>query len=140
DRVQLKLHRETRELPVYWLVVDKKGMKIEATGTGHGGRVRNGRGLLDAKDQSMHMLAYWLEGAIGRRVVDKTGVSGGFDFKLEWSPTIGEPNPDRAEVASDPGLPTLFTALQEQLGLRLEAHKGPIEVLVIDRAEKPSEN
>jgi uncharacterized protein (TIGR03435 family) len=74
-------------------------------------------------------------------VVDRTGLTAHYDFKLEWTPdpTSSEPR-DFGSSASDPAGPTLFTAIQEQLGLRLEALKGPVEIFVIDHVEKPSEN
>ena len=82
---------------------------------------------------------------MGRPVVDKTGLTGKYDFVLEWTPDVGaEPALKASGMASRagpaPGGPTIFTALQEQLGLRLESQKGPVENIVIDRAEKPSEN
>jgi len=79
-------------------------------------------------------------------VVDKTGLTGKYDFVLEWTPDIGAgggaPGLTDGPNASVPGVPgpTIFTALQEQLGLKLESQKGPVENIVIDRAEKPSEN
>ena len=92
------------------------------------------------------MLALNLFNELGRRVIDKTGLTGKYDFELKWTPTQPSaaplsPPPQRPEsaLAADPG-PSLFTALQEQLGLRLESEKGPVEVLVIDRAERPSKN
>ena len=76
---------------------------------------------------SIHTLADTLAGYVSRSVIDKTGLQGDFDFKFDWSP-------------QDPNSPSIFTALQEQLGLKLESEKGPVEFLVIDHAEKPSEN
>ena len=79
---------------------------------------------------SMTGLANFLDSELERPVIDKSGLKGGFDFKLEWSP----------DQTSDSTVPSIFTALQEQLGLRLESGKGPVEILVIDSIEKPSEN
>src|ERR1051326_4113449 len=140
DRFQVKLHRETHQMPVYWLTVDKKGRKMNPSGEGKGGRVRNGKGLLEADDLTMPMLARWLEQAMERPVVDRTGLSGGYNVRLKWTVGVGEVGYDPSEAAVDSGLPTLFTAIQENLGLRLESGRGPIEVVVIDRAEKPSDN
>jgi uncharacterized protein (TIGR03435 family) len=78
-------------------------------------------------------------------VIDRTGLKGNFDFKLEWTPDPGQPaallgNGPDAPPPPDPNGPSVFTAVQEQLGLRLESQKGPVEMLVIDKVEKPSEN
>ena len=80
-----------------------------------------------ATKMSLPDFAGTLSGYTGRIVIDKTGLQGGFDFKFEWSP-------------QDPNAPSIFTAIQEQLGLKLEPAKGPVEFLIIDHAEKPSEN
>ena len=87
----------------------------------------------------MDELAASLGNRVGRPVIDKTGLSGKFGFELSWVADLilatGTPDPG-ADISG----PSIFTALQEQLGLRLDSQKGPIEVLVIDRAEKPAEN
>jgi uncharacterized protein (TIGR03435 family) len=82
-----------------------------------------------------------LSGRAGRVVVDKTGLKGSYDFELTWVPATGERDdgPVAGDVA-DPDGATLFTALQEQLGLRLQPARGPVETLVIDHAEKPDTN
>ena len=83
---------------------------------------------------------------LGRPVIDKTGLTGLFDVKLEWTPGSEQapgpfgPNPDAPPPPADSSGPSIFTALQEQLGLRLDSTKGPVEVVVIDSAQKPSEN
>ena len=90
----------------------------------------------------MPAFATTLSGFVGRPVVDRTGLNGGFDFNLTWTPEqtpqgprpLGAPEPPPV----DPNGPSLFTALREQLGLKLESTKGPVDVLVIDRAEKPA--
>ena len=78
---------------------------------------------------------------VGRVVVDHTGLAGAYDFNLTWTPD-NMPNrpPGAPEVPIDPNGPSIFTALQEQLGLKLDSQKGPVSVLVIDRAEHPDEN
>jgi uncharacterized protein (TIGR03435 family) len=87
-----------------------------------------------------------LSSALGRTVVNKTGLSGFVDIQLHWAPDPGETGPFgpvpglQPPPPSDPAGPSIFTALQEQLGLRLESSKGPVDVLVIDSIEKPSEN
>ena len=77
--------------------------------------------------------------AVGRRVIDRTGLTGRFDFDLEWTPLVTPPGPAPPGVPSDAG-PTIFTALQEQLGLKLESTKETIPVLVIDSVNQPSPN
>jgi uncharacterized protein (TIGR03435 family) len=87
----------------------------------------------------MTRVARSLTGEVGRTVVDLTGLTGNYDFTLEWTPEqASSPGPDSAAVP-DSGAPSIFTALQEQLGLKLETRKHPIDML-IDRVEKPSEN
>jgi uncharacterized protein (TIGR03435 family) len=83
-------------------------------------------------------LTDFLSGALDHPVIDETGLSGAYDFKLEWSPDLA--NPDKTPDANAPGGPSIFTALQEQLGLRLESKRGPAPVYVIVKIEKPSEN
>jgi uncharacterized protein (TIGR03435 family) len=131
DRFQLKLHQETRALPAYDLVVAKGGSKLQPSksggksiGTSH--RHFNGEGL------TMTIIAEELSKIAGRVVVDKTGLDGRYDFKLQWTP-------DDA-VAGDNDPPTLFTAIQEQLGLKLEPAKEPVPVLVIDHVDQPTPN
>jgi uncharacterized protein (TIGR03435 family) len=105
-----------------------------------------GRGTLKGQAVGLGMLALNLSIELGRRVIDKTGLSGKYDFELKWTPTQPSAAPlspplqtPESALAADPG-PSIFTALQEQLGLRLESEKGPVEVLVIDRVERPSKN
>jgi uncharacterized protein (TIGR03435 family) len=139
DRFQLKVHREKREGPVYALVVDKKGPKLTPSTAADstfsaGGGTRAVR--LTFQKRTMEYLALQLsnQGGLGREVLDKTGLTGTYDFNLHWAPgTDGNPPPDSNE-------PGVFTALQEQLGLKLEPQKAPVEMLVIDHAEKPSPN
>jgi uncharacterized protein (TIGR03435 family) len=97
---------------------------------------------------SLSEFASLLAQQLGRPVKDKTGLEGKFDFKLEWTPDegirgvgpVGEGTPHEGSSAADSSGPSIFTALQEQLGLKLESDKGPAEILVIDRVEKPSAN
>ena len=93
----------------------------------------------------MEGLAQYLTGMLRRPVLDRTELKGSYDFKLEWTPDpegYGKLAEEKAEgtAAPDPSGPSIFTALQEQLGLKLESRKGPVEILVIDRAEKPFAN
>jgi uncharacterized protein (TIGR03435 family) len=137
DRFGLKFHRETRELTVYALVAEKNQkngpkfkVKTEGESTAmntHGGL---GKSQLVGTAVSMSALAGYIGNRLGRIVVDKTGLSESYDFTLEWAP----------DDAADTSVPSLVTALRGQLGLRLESQKSPVEVLVIDSLQKPSEN
>jgi uncharacterized protein (TIGR03435 family) len=144
DRFKLTLHREKKELPGYALVIGKSGLKVHEVE--HEGKswTRFGRGSLNGHEVSMPALADALSGRLGRPVVDSTGIKGFFDVNLEWTPDQSQPRGPKESVeplpADDGDGPTIFTALQEQLGLKLEPRKGPVEILVIDRIEKPSEN
>lgn len=129
ERFELKFHRESREMPVLTLKIAKGGPKLQPS-VGSGPEVRGGRGRLVTRNVTMGMFAAQLAGRVlDRPVLDQTGIQGEFDIKLEWTP---EESPD--------GGPSIFAALQEQLGLKLEAQKGMVEMLVIDHAEKPSAN
>jgi uncharacterized protein (TIGR03435 family) len=136
ERFKLAVHRETKELTVYALVVAKNGPKIQKADPGEGDTTSR-RGHLTAQRTSMHGLARFLAGPnvrLGRPVVDKTGLDGVFDFNLDWTPENSSQT--RADAP-----PSIFVALQEQLGLKLEAQKAPVEVLMVDHVEKiPTEN
>ena len=150
DRFQIKTHRETKELPIYALVIDKKGSKLQANAGEPGPQLRMGRGQLIGKKIPMAMVAQQLSQQLGRTVVDKTGLTGDFDFTLNWIPDPGQgggffgppPGPGGSEGSppGDPNGPSIFTAVQEQLGLKLESEKGPVEILVLDKVERPTEN
>jgi uncharacterized protein (TIGR03435 family) len=143
ERFQLKFHRETKELPVYALVLAKGGHKMKANNGDAPPNMRMNRGLLTSQRMPIQNLCNALANQLGRPVVNHTGLDGNFDYKLEWTP---DPSPsipgDSAEGAAtaDPGGPSLAAALLEQLGLRLESKKAPVEVIVIDRVTKPTEN
>ena len=148
DRFKLTLRRETKELPVYALVVAKNGPRLQQVEGGpsqpKGSQVRMGRGLINAQAAPITLLATQLSNQIGRSVIDRTGLTGNYDFKLEWTPEDGQPmalkgGEESPQPVSGSG-PSIFTAVQEQLGLKLESQKGPVEILIIDRIEKPSEN
>jgi uncharacterized protein (TIGR03435 family) len=152
DRFQLRVHREKREMPVYLLSVAKGGSKLrkmqEACTPGPngfcGGFVTR-IGLITGEKASLAQLADTLSVILDHPVLDQTGLEGLFnDVKLEWVPDETQygtwgPQAYKRSV-SDPSGASLFTAMQEQLGLKLESGKGAVEVLVIDAAEKPSEN
>ncbi len=135
DRFHLVVHTETKTLPVYDLVASKEGIKFkesadsgkESTGT----TVHNQ--MLTAHGVSMASFANTLFQQVHRTVIDKTGLTGRYDLALKWSL---EDSPDAVSDAA----PGIFTALREQLGLKLEPAKGPVVTLVVDHVEMPSEN
>jgi uncharacterized protein (TIGR03435 family) len=137
DRFKLTLHRETRQLATYALIVGKNGPKIHAVDAGQpSSSSRPGR--LQATKIPLKKLGDLLSQSLGQPVIDATGLTGVFDIDLQWSQDTANTN----DAAADGGNgPSIFTAIQEQLGLKLEPRKGPVEVLVIDQAEKaPTEN
>jgi uncharacterized protein (TIGR03435 family) len=147
DRFQLVAHKEMKEQPIYALVPAKNGPKLQETKeTGNQQSLMTNRGRSEGHAIQVGMLAQVLSGVLGRPVVDKTGLAGKYDFVLEWTPDVAADARAQGfgngitEPAPAPGGPTIFTALQEQLGLRLESQKGPVPNIVIDRVEKPSEN
>jgi uncharacterized protein (TIGR03435 family) len=144
DRFQLTTHREAKQMPVYLLVVAKDGPKLAAHNDA-GPKPRGGCGRLVGRRVTADAIATILSRQFEREVLNRTGLSGEYDFQLDFTPDAG---PCRAAAespggaaASDPsGLPSIYTALQQQLGLRLETSKGSVDFLVIDRVEKPSAN
>lgn len=134
ERFGLQTHQAQKGAAVYALVQAPKGHKLKASDGAAPrtmGDMRLGRGLLESEGAAIDLLARSLSEAVGKPVLDKTGLTGEFRFKLEWTPDTGEARADG---------PSLFTALQEQLGLKLEAAKAPVDQLVIDRIEKPTVN
>ena len=130
DRFKLVLHKDTKPLPAYALVVAKNGCKLKPVEGGHGSRSSWGRGKATMERGSMEGLANALSRILDRPVADETGLQGVFNFTLEWTP-------DGAEEAGA----SIFTAIQEQLGLKLEPRKVPAVYIVVDKAEKvPLEN
>lgn len=172
DRFGLKYHHEKRELPMYALVVAKGGLKMKPTkadqddpGTnapppgdpprpGDSGRPRMAKhmmmmnpGHLESTGASTEMLAHILSRQLGHTVVDKTGLSGEYDFALDYTPenmpmsiVPGAPEGGPKPEVPEQGGPSLFTAVEEQLGLKLEATKALVDVIVIDHIGQPSEN
>jgi uncharacterized protein (TIGR03435 family) len=166
DRFQLKIHRETRELPVYELTVAKNALKLKQVdppslptsgdpptlplpAPGPAGAVTlpkpppgplvlEGPGMFAASAMPFEDIPHFLSRLFGRPVIDKTGITGFYDVNLQFAPE-GFPGGVADAQAADPA-PSIFTALQEQLGLRLDSAKGPVEVLVIDNVRKPTEN
>jgi uncharacterized protein (TIGR03435 family) len=132
DRFHLTVHRETRELPVYDLVVAKGGSKLVVTKS-DGLMINHGRADLNGQGFTIAILAQELANDAGRVVVDRTGLDGRYDVDLKWTP-------DDVAGSADAQYPSLFASVQEQLGLRLDSAKGPVEVLVVDQVEMPSAN
>jgi uncharacterized protein (TIGR03435 family) len=143
ERFKLQVHTETRQLPEYELVLAKGGPKLhESTAAGLEAKqpgTRIGRGLIDAHGIPAAEFAGWLRSEVGRPVIDKTGLTGKYDFKVQWVPDESQPNSGGDAPPPDATGPSIFAAIQE-LGLKLEAIKGPVEVLVIDHVEKPTGN
>jgi uncharacterized protein (TIGR03435 family) len=161
DKFKLKVHFEPKEMPIYALLVRKNGQKMkEATpgdtyagglrfpngrAAGAGTLLPNGPGQIVGQGVQMAALALMLTRlGLGREVVDRTGLTGRYDFTLRFEPTYasrpvinGQPQALSEEEAT---APSVFTAVQEQLGLKLEATKGVVEGLVVDHVEPPSGN
>jgi uncharacterized protein (TIGR03435 family) len=137
ERFQLALHRETRQLPIFTLTVARNGPKLHAVESGQG-RTSGDAGRLEAKAISIQKLADLLARMAGTPVVDATGLKGVYDFVLEWSPDerLRMPGAPAEGAGAASGAPSLSTALEEQLGLKLASGKGPVEVLVVDRVER----
>ena len=135
ERFKLAIHHEHRTKQVYVLEVARNGPKLERAADGER-TTRNGRGLIDAKTITMDRFAEVLSRQMDLPVVNHTALEGAFSLKLEWTPESGKAGTEGA--AMEPGT-AIFSALQ-QLGLRLRLQKTPVEVIVIDHAEKPLEN
>jgi uncharacterized protein (TIGR03435 family) len=138
DRFALKVHQETRELPIYALVVSKGGPRFQPS-TINGTTINNGSSQITVKgsDHTLALLAEQLSRSLGRIVVDKTGLDGRYELSLRWTP---DDAPAGGATASADTGPSIFTAIQEQLGLKLESGKGPVPILVIDHLDLPSQN
>jgi len=164
ERFRLKFHRETRRLPVYALTLARARLKLQPAKEGtcqhwsldtppipmvidqkqstfcgfRGFGFEGTDQLLEMPGSNMTELSLALSKALRQTVIDKTGLPGEFDIKLRWSREAMTATPDSDSAAINTG-PTLFNALQ-QLGLKLESTRGPVEVVVIDHVEKPSAN
>ena len=133
SRFHFAYHRESRTLPIYALVATANGPKLQSAAEPEGRQIENwGKDHLNALNVPMPEFARVLQSRVGRTVTDATGIKGAFDFRLTWTPDATE--------AGDTSGPSIFTALQEQYGLKLESRKGPVEIFVIDRVEWPGEN
>ncbi len=155
DRLKLTTHRETRELPIYSLVIAKGGSKLQGTKSSAPGIPvpRGGVSVRTSRTGSgpitlsvLHCTNTELAGVfvphVGRTIIDKTGLTSVYDFTLQFLPDDAAVAPVAGATSSapDPVAPSIFTAIQEQLGLKLESGKGPVEVIVIDHVERPSGN
>jgi uncharacterized protein (TIGR03435 family) len=135
DRFKLRVHYESKVQPTYELVLAKGGLKLKPLPANQKpGWGRSVRGELEMHGRSIAEFAHFLSqmNLVGRTVVDKTGVAGNYDIDLKWTPDDQQGTPDAG--------PTLITALEEQLGLKLVPAKGPVDALVIDHVERPTEN
>jgi len=131
ERFKLAIHHETKERAVYELVVGKNGSRLHEVEAGPQ-HSTGGRGSLSAQKMSMSQLADSLSRTVSLPVLNMTGIKGVFDIELKWAPDDGRDNANG---------PSIFTALQEHLGLKLEQRKGPMEIIVVDHAQKnPTEN
>jgi uncharacterized protein (TIGR03435 family) len=143
DRFGIKAHVEVKTLPVFDLVLAHSGIKIKPTppsdAAGDSGAHIHSTALL-ANGITIAQLAGTLTGIVHRQVIDKTGLSGNYDVDLKWTPDNVGRSPQSSTDALVDGAPNIFTAVEEQLGLKLESSKGPVETLVIDHVEMPSEN
>ncbi len=155
DRFKVQAHRETKEESVYLLVIGKGGSKLRESrpaedkgGKEASGMMRRTRDQLEATSVPISQLVSALTQAAGRTVLDKTELKEKYDFTLHWTPDEeggamlkpADSGPPANETASASSGPSIFTAVQEQLGLKLDPGKGPVECLVIDHVEQPSEN
>ncbi len=137
ERFKLSVHRETRTMTALVLEIAKNGPKLEKAEDG-AATTKNGQNSIDATAITMSRFAEVLSRQTDLPVVDHTGLQGAFNLKLAWRPERARPTVTGVDETME--RPSLADALQQQLGLRLEARKVPIEILVIDHAEQPSGN
>jgi uncharacterized protein (TIGR03435 family) len=147
DRFKLTFHREQKVFSIYELTVAKNGPKLKASTASPDdpaaliSTVYPQRIVLPARNATMGNLASLMQRAmLDRPVVDKTGLSGRYDFDLEWAPDETQFGGEVPAASADAPSAPLFSAIQQQLGLRLEATRGPVAALVVDKAERPSAN
>jgi uncharacterized protein (TIGR03435 family) len=147
DRFELAVHRTQKEMPVYALTLAKNGPTMKESTAPPDAQpvlinsIFPDRVVLPARNATMAQFASMMQRAVlDRPVVDKTGLTAKYDFDLEWAPDETQFSGRVTVVASEPPKLDLFAAVQQQLGLRLESSKGLVDVLVIDRAGRPSAN
>ncbi len=147
DRFKMVAHRETKEMPIYALLIGKHGSKLteakpdpppgdvpRQSGCHTNGCMMSNNGHLEARGVPVESITDMLTQITQRTVLDKTSLPGKYDFTLDWTPA------EDSATATATSAPELFTAIQEQLGLRLEAQRGPVDGVVIDHIEEPSAN
>jgi uncharacterized protein (TIGR03435 family) len=150
ERFQLKIRRENRQESVMALVVDKGGSKMPLHDAedkdyppigGRGGRGADGLmcGGLDGHNVMMNYFAFYLSRVLGKAVIDRTGLPARYDVSVQFAPDLAQLGPEGAAMIS-PDCPDISLALPKQLGLKLEPARGPVEYLVVEHAEKPTEN
>ena len=161
DRLKLNLRQDSKEMGILGIVVDKNGPKLheartgdtypnglkERDGQGHAGMMRFSGGHLTGQGVKLDNLASFLSEQLNQIVQNKTGLVGNYDFTLEWSPEADRPGGPQKAGGEAPSSPSdenagtsIFTAIKEQLGLRLERQKSAIPVYVVENVEKPTEN
>jgi bla regulator protein BlaR1 len=138
DRFGLVLRAETRDMPIFALTVDKKGHKLKPAANTAQMHLMTTQRKIAGTAAHMKMLSDSLAGLAGRYVANETGLDDLYDFQVEWTPTQVVPN--ESDAAGSGGGASIFTALTEQLGLKLVAKRGPVPVFVVEKIEKPSEN
>jgi uncharacterized protein (TIGR03435 family) len=138
DRFALAAHPEVKMGRVYLLVIGKNGPKLTPHDSGAGSGSRKGCGRLSGKGLTVETIATVLSRQLESDVIDHTGLTGKYDFQLDWTPD-SSPCPALPDAQGDPEI-SFFRAIEEQLGLRLESSRGLVEILVVDRVERPSEN
>ena len=131
ERFGLKIRREVRQMPVYALALAKGGSKLRESKPADSSSMTSSNRSIEANKISLKILATLLAGQMDRPVLDSTGIEGMFDVSLEWT----------SDNDGAAGGPSIFSVLTEQLGLRLESQTGPVEIILVDHAEKvPTEN
>jgi uncharacterized protein (TIGR03435 family) len=155
SRFGLKYRNESKEMPVYALVVGKGGPKMKESNPEERSNIRMGRGNLSMTKIGMDMFVRELSRQVGKVVLNETGLTGEYKFELSFTPENGPPPPGAGGPGGPGGgpggpegpgpapggdAPTVFTAVQEQLGLKLDARKAPVQLFIIDKLEKPEEN
>ncbi len=141
-RFTLRAHRETHERPAYVLTIAKGGPKLKASESGTT-NIRVSGNSISLEGGDIPRMIQLLSSALGKPVVDQTGLNGRYDISLQWDDA---PVPDGgilgldAHSTSDPNRGSIFSAIQNQLGLRLVSQQAPVEIIVIDKIERPSEN
>jgi uncharacterized protein (TIGR03435 family) len=140
DRFKLKLHRESKEMSVYALTIGTSGLKLQKSDDSCGARPTCGMGVapgrLVAKYATMAALAATLGNMVDRPVLDETGLDAHYDFEMKFDPTLIKPYAGQPTVTPSADAPSIFVAIQD-LGLKLEPRRAPVEILVVDSANEP---